>query len=158
MINIGIVSHKGTKMTITICCSAAFFKDAVEISKELKSLGHKTLLPGVAKEMAKSGDFDVEKYKTWHKNEKDFGKKTILVKKHIKEVEKADAILVINNRKHDIEGYIGGNTLIEMAIAFYLKKPVYLLHKAPDKKFMLYEEIMALNPIMINGNLRKIRR
>ena len=145
-------------MKITICCSASFFKEANEIGKELEMLGFDVFLPLTAIKMAKSGNYDVKKVKTWFADKNDFSKKTRLIWKHFTEIEKADAILVINNKKHNVEGYIGGNTLIEMAIAFYLKKPIYILNNVTDKKFMLYEEIMALNPIFLNGDFSKIVR
>lgn len=143
-------------MKIAICCSASFFKDVNEVAKKLTKMGLGVAVPYSVHQMAKSGDYGVSKVKTWLKNEKDFSKKTILMNKHIKEIEKADAILVINNRKNNVDGYIGGNTLIEMAIAFYLKKPIYVLNYVMDRKFLLYEEIMALKLIFIDGDLRKI--
>jgi hypothetical protein len=73
---------------------------------------------------------------------------------HFKKIEWCNAILVLNYSKNDIEGYIGANTLIEMGLALYLKKLIYLLNPVPDISYK--EEILGMQPIVLNGNLDKI--
>ena len=141
--------------TITLCSSADFFKELIEIGVQLEARGFKIKLPLTAVKMKKSGDFNVAKYKTWFKNPNDYKKKAFLTKSHFDKVRSGDAILVVNNEKRGISGYIGGATLMEMAIASYLKKPIYVLNGVL-KKSLLYEEIMGLKPIFINGDLSKI--
>ena len=68
---------------------------------------------------------------------------------NFKKVIESDAILVVNKRKNGLKGYVGGNTLIEMTVAYLYKKPIFLLQK-PDKKLFCYEEIMGLQPIFPN--------
>lgn len=67
----------------------------------------------------------------------------------------ADAILVLNYEKHGVQNYIGGNVLMEMALAFYLKKPIYILNEIPEQSNFL-EEIIGLNPIVLRGDLKKL--
>lgn len=43
-------------------------------------------------------------------------------------IEDADILLVVNDRKHDIDGYVGTNTLIEIGMAYALQTPIYLLN------------------------------
>jgi len=45
------------KKAITVCSSASFFKQALEVEKELKALGFTVKLPYTAHVMKKSGDF-----------------------------------------------------------------------------------------------------
>lgn len=141
---------------ITICSSASFYKEVLEIEKKLQKLGFKVIVPMTAKKMQKSGNFNVEKYKTWFKNPKDYKYKKYLMKKHFKKVIKADAILVVNNRKKGIDGYIGANGLMEMAIAFHYKKPIYLLNRIEDD-FWFKEEILGMFPIFLNGKIENIK-
>jgi len=69
-------------------------------------------------------------------------------------LKKPDAILVINYPKKGIEGYIGGNTFLEMGYAFGLKKKIFVLFPLPH---MDYEaEMHAMEPMVLDGDLGKI--
>lgn len=76
---------------------------------------------------------------------------------HFKEIEKADAILVANYEKGKIKGYIGGNTLMEITLAFYLKKPIFILNNI-SKDSLIWEEIYGVNPIFLDGKADNIRQ
>ncbi len=140
---------------ITICCSASFYRQVLEVQKELRKKGFRVLIPRTVHTMKKSGDFNVGTYKTWYKNSADYHKKTKLMRAHFKKVMKGDAILVLNYEKNGMKGYIGGNGLMEMALAFHYKKPIYVLNPVPDSS-PLYEEILGMNPIFLNGDLANI--
>lgn len=144
-----------SKKIITICCSAAFYKHAAELSDELKAKGYKVIIPSTAHKMRANNDYEVNHYKTWYKNAKDFTKKRSLMDGHFAEVEKADAILVINDEKKGIKGYIGPNGLMEMALAYYLRKPIFILNKVP-KTNSVYEEAHGMGNIMLDGDVSKI--
>ncbi len=77
------------------------------------------------------------------------------MKGHFNEVVKGDAILVINNEKHGINNYIGGNVLMEMALAFHLDKPIYILNELPDESSFL-EEIIGMNPTVLHGKYENL--
>ena len=142
------------KKTIVICSSASFYKNVIQVEKDLKKLGFFVKIPNVANHMKKTGDFDVSKIKTWVKNPKDYDKKNALMVTHFKKIKVSDAILVVNNKKNNIDGYIGGNVLLEMMIAYEYKKPIYIMH--PVSEYLLTEEVYGLLPIFINGDLTKI--
>jgi len=146
-----IKSHK----IITICASASFYKDALEIGEQLKKLGFEVNIPRTAYKMKKSGNFNVNDYKTWFPNKDDYRKKTKLMTDHFKKVVKADAILVVNNKKNGIPGYIGGNVLMEMTLAHYLKKKIFVWNDI-DSNLQTEEEVRGLNPIFIKQDLSKI--
>ena len=69
---------------------------------------------------------------------------------NMKNVEICDALLILNYSHRNIENYIGGNSFVEMCIAFYLGKPIYLLNDIP-KDMPYTEEIKALYPIVIHS-------
>ena len=141
--------------TITICSSASFFKECITIAKSLEKKGYIALLPETAQKMQDSNDFEVSHYKTWQITQQDFPKKAILIQNHFDKIVQADAVLIVNNKKHDIEGYIGGNTLMEMALAFYLKKPIYMLNEISSE--LLYkQEVMGMKPIFLQGDVSRI--
>ena len=119
-------------------------------------MGFKAVIPLTANKMKRSGDFRVETYKTWYKKAEDYKRKAYLTKMHFKEVAKGDIILVANYEKKGKKGYIGGATLNEMAIAFYLKKPIYILNPI-DQSSSFKEEILGMFPAIIKGDLSKIK-
>ncbi len=141
--------------TITICSSANFYKQAVSIQSELEALGYKVIVPATAMRMQQTGNFDVEQSKTWFNYPSDYHKKTALMRGHFDEVQKGDAILVLNYEKHGTQNYIGGNVLMEMALAFHLRKPIYLLNSIPNESSFI-EEIIGLQPIVLNGKFKDI--
>ncbi len=144
------------KKTIVVCSSASFYENVIKIQNELKDLGFKVVVPLTANKMKKTGDFKVETYKTWMERPEDYKRKAYLTKKHFIEVEKGDAILVLNYKKNGKNGYIGGAVLMEMAIAFYLKKPIYILNPI-DESSKYKEELYGMFPKIINGDLSKIK-
>ena len=138
--------------TITICSSASFYRQAVDVEQQLTDAGYKVILPATARIMQKTGDYDVAHYKTWYDDPSQFHKKADLVRRHFDEVAKGDCTLVLNYQKHGIDNYIGGNVLMEMAIAFYLKKPIYILNGLPEDSSYL-EEIQGMEPVLLRGDL-----
>ncbi|MDP2671733.1 MAG: hypothetical protein Q8P13_04745 [bacterium] len=147
---------KTSKKTITLCSSAYFYRDVLSTEKELKKLGFKVKIPFIARKMQRSNDFDVSKVRTWLNNPDDYKIKTKLMKQHFKKVIESDAILVLNHTKKDIEGYIGGNVLLEMLVAYLHKKPIFILNYVADE-LMLKEEILGLNPIFVENDLERVK-
>jgi hypothetical protein len=142
--------------TITICTSVNFYKQAAEVEAQLERLGYKVLLPETAYRMKETGDYDADRHRTWLKNPDDYHKKTAFIKGHFPKIEQGDAILVLNYEKHGISNYIGGNVLIEMGVAFYLNKQIFVLNDIP-KESSFYEELVGMNPIVLNGTLGDIK-
>ncbi len=57
--------------------------------------------------------------------------------------------------KRGVNGYIGGNTLIEIGVAFYLKKKIYILNPV-SSELSYKQEIMGMKPVMLNNNFSLI--
>lgn len=134
-------------MIIAICGSMTFHKEAIEIKKKLDEMGHTALLPHV-----EYGDF----HEVRNKDEKKWNElKPQFIRDHFEKIKKAEAVLVLNYEKNGIENYIGGNTAFELAIAFDLNKKMFLLNPIP-KGLPYTEELEAIKPIVIDGDLRKI--
>lgn len=142
---------------IVICSSAAFYKHVAELAPAIDALGFEAVIPKTARKMAETGNFDVASYKTWYDDAADYDKKADLMRAHFDEITAGDAILVINDEKHGVPGYIGPNVLMEMSLAWYQKKPIYLLNPFPDDS-PFEEEIKGMNPIILNGDLSAMRQ
>ncbi|OGM60778.1 hypothetical protein A2892_01915 [Candidatus Woesebacteria bacterium RIFCSPLOWO2_01_FULL_39_10b] len=80
-----------------------------------------------------------------------------LIKKHYNEIKDGDAILVINKSKNGIKNYIGGNSFLEMGFAYILNKKIYTLNDLPDSLPIFYQELIAMQPISLRGDLNKIK-
>lgn len=144
------------KGTVALCSSASFYRELLDVAGCLEKKGYKVIMPAAAGHMRKRGDFNVMHYKTWFKTPADFKKKSALIKEHFREIKRSDKVLVLNYEKKGMKGYIGGNVLMEMAVAFFLKKPIYVINPV-SKKSNLYEEIMAMQPRFLKRNLNNLK-
>ena len=144
-------------MKITICGSTAFILEMEAVKKQLASFGHLAAMPPV--------EFTDGDGKKWHtldyykfKKTNPFSDPAFLnnhtqrIIDHFKEVEWSEAVLITNYDKDGIKNYIGPNTLMEMGVAFYLKKPIYLLNPIPEIAWK--EEILGMKPMVINRDLK----
>lgn len=144
------------KKTIVICASVSFYKQVIEFRDRLQKKGFKVIVPKLAEVMEQSGDYNFENHKKNYPG-KDFDKgKRDAIKRHFKKIEKADLLLVLNYDKKGIKGYIGGNVLMEMGLAFYLGKPIYILNKT-IREHSLSDEIFAMQPVFLDGELENIK-
>ena len=136
-------------MKILICCSKAFYGKIDGIKSELEEKGHSILLPNSHDNPGREYEIlnkDVEEHAKWK------GEMFRLSEQKIKEV---DALLVLNYEKKGQANYIGGATLLEMYDAFRQGKPIFMMNPAPEN--MLKDEVVGLNPILINGDLDKVK-
>ncbi len=131
-------------MNITLCGSFAFFKQMETIKTQLEESGHNVKMPELAEVDVQA---DPLKNNTSLKAE--------AMHEHFKKIEWADAILVVNEEKKEISGYIGANTLIEMGVAFYLNKSIYLLNEVPN--IGSREEILGMCPFILEGDIMLLR-
>lgn len=145
-----------SKPIITICSSANFYRQAVEIQDRLTRQGLEVIVPHVATKMKETGDYEVSHYKTWFADANDYHKKAEYMRAHFDKVALADAILVVNFEKRGIQNYIGANVLMEMALAFYLKKKIFILNELPEKS-AFEEEILGMQPIVLHGDADRLK-
>lgn len=122
-------------MKITICGSIGFLEKMYDIQKQLICNKNTVYIPE-----------EDEQYKIFYKNNARIDKEHYFTKRHLEKIKKSDAILVVNEKKNDIQGYIGIGTIIELAYAFALNKSIFILHPL-DSKHVYYAEILALNLI-----------
>lgn len=138
-------------MTIAICGSLTFYKEMRRLQAELSSLGHTALVPKSLDLIEQKG---FQKPKTIAER-LEAEKEHNFIGEHFKKIQESDAILVANYDKDGITGYIGGNTFLEMGIAFYLGKKIYLLHSVPTMPYSELE-MHAMRPVILHGNLANI--
>lgn len=148
-------------MIITICGSIAHIDRMIEYQKTLELAHHVVHIPAFvahdekgrpmdSKEfyrIRKSGQMDI----AWFEEEK-----SRAMRQHFDYIAQSDAILVVNEEKNGIAGYIGGNTLMEMGLAFYLNKKIYLTHPIPELSYK--EEIVGMIPEVLDHEMFQLIR
>lgn len=137
-------------MRLAVCGSLTFHNELRAAARTLESLGYIAIVPKSLALIEHEGYIKpvTVQERLIAEARYDF------IREHFKHIESSDAILVVNPNHNDIEGYIGGNTFLEMGIAFYLGKPIYLLYAIPHMSYEL--ELASMHPILIQGDLSKI--
>lgn len=145
-------------MKITICGSVAFFQEMLDAQKQLQDLGHEVKIIETQIPDEQGNMIPVTEYYKIRKSGQDkdwiWDRKKKGMMWHFEKIAWGDAILVLNYDKNDIENYVGPNTLIEMGLALYLDKKVYLLNPVPEMKCK--EEILGTRPVILNSDLSVI--
>lgn len=153
-------------MKITICGSIGFYKEMELARDELIKLGHEVKIPELALEVPQEfgggkkvyfGQYieqngGIDAFEPGHKI---WDLKEGAINDHYEKIDWSDSILVINHEKRGIQGYVGGNTLIEIGVAFYQKKKIYILNPV-SSELSYKQEILGMKPVVLNGDLSKI--
>lgn len=137
-------------MKIGVVGSMQYTERMLDLRDRLGSLGHEAFISYLAGSFVGKTDSEKEKIKLRQKNDMD------AIRSFWRQMQGADAILVANYDKHGIENYIGGNTFLEIGFAHVLDQKIFMLNPIPDMPHYK-TEIVAMRPIVINGDLTKIK-
>jgi hypothetical protein len=136
-------------MKIGIIGSMQFTDKMVEIKNGLDKIGHKAFLTDLHKSMVGKNENEIEKIKLHQKYNMD------AIREFWREMQGADAVLVLNLDKNGIKNYVGGNTLMEIGFAHVLNQKIFMLNPIPEMPYCK-TEIEAVKPIIIGGDLKRI--
>ena len=128
----------------------AFAKEMIDAQKQLEKTGHVCFVP--------DGTYEYVENRVKKVGGSEGAKRKIandLIRKHYNLINNSDAILVLNYEKKRIRNYIGGNSFLEIGYAYILGKKIFLMNDIPEIE-LIKQEIEAIQPIIINGNLNKI--
>lgn len=141
-----VEEFKPQKSNIAICGSMAHKDLWMPIIEQLRAIGLTVSTP----ELSEARD--------WSKftDDKIATEKGLLIRRHFANIATADAVLIANFKKNDIENYIGSNTFLEMCAGFIYNKPIYLSNPVPKQQN--YEELLALKPIVLGGDLSQLEK
>ena len=140
-------------MKILIICSKRFYGNIPNIKDKLEQKNIQVFLPNCY-------DDPKTEERMWNLGrEKHQEFKAQMYKQSEETIKNMDAVLVLNFDKITDEkiekNYIGGATFLEIYEAYRLNKKIYLYNDIPEG--MLYDEIQGFAPIIINGDLSKIK-
>ena len=138
-------------MKIMICASITFAKSMLEIKEKLEKQGHTVLISDDAPFYSESPETKLS-----FDEELKLAKEQDILNKALNKVSQSDAILVLNYEKNNIKGYLGTSVLMELAVAYHLKKKIFLLNEI-DKTQNYALEVELINPVILNGDLEKIK-
>ncbi len=140
-------------MKIMIIGSMAFAEDMIRAKKILQNLGHRVDVPTGISDHLKDKKF-VDKLD----ENFEYCVKTNVMKKCFGKVAKSDAVLVVNNKRKNINGYIGTSALMELGIAHHLNKKIFLLNEIPSWKEQRWaHEVLIMQPVILNGDFSRIK-
>lgn len=145
-------------MKITICNSVKFWQEAKNAKEELDKLGHDVLTHPMEVDFRgkKVPVFEYYKARKEGWDDEIESMKEYFIREHLEKIKNSDAIVVLNIDKDGKKNYIGGNTLIEMGLAFFLRKKIFLFNQIPEE-LSYAEEIKGMKPIILNGDLSKVK-
>lgn len=135
-------------MKIFITASKTAYDKVEDIKSQLENAGHTVSPPNGFNDANQEADtklLTADEYSSW---------KAEMIREDGRIVAAHDAVLALNYEKHGVANYIGGATFLEMFKAFDLGKKIYLYNPIPDG--MLTDEIIGLQPIVIDGDLSLI--
>lgn len=130
--------------TIVLSASVTAYKKVIEVKHQLENMGFEVSAPDLALKMEEHNDYSL--------SNETAEEKIAAMRDHYDKIAKGDALLVINEPKNGLEGYIGPSVLIEMGLAFYLRKPIYLLYPM-DPSLPARCEIDLMTTAVLNGDL-----
>jgi len=136
-------------MKIIVCASVSAADEVLDAKRTLESMGHEVEIPtGIKDALLRKRTEVSSEEKASDKIAHD------VIRDYFEKMKRYDAVLIVNPPKRGVEGYIGGNTLIEMAFAHVLGKKLYALHPLPDLPYA--SELLATQPIILSGDLSAI--
>jgi nucleoside 2-deoxyribosyltransferase len=136
-------------MIVVLAGSMTAAPTMISLEKRLTTAGHDVILPEFTTTYAQMPDD--ERANEAARNKVHFD----LIRKYFALISKGDCLLVVNEKRKGIQGYVGGNTLIEMGFAHALRKPVYLLHDIPAMDYT--DEIRAMTTDVLAGDIKRLR-
>ena len=137
-------------MKIIICGSITAAEEILDIKKTLEAAGNEVEIPhGVKNAEYHSRTELPSEEKADDKIQND------VIKAYFEKIKLYDAVLVVNPEKRGVAGYIGGNTLIEIAFGHVLGKRLFVLYPLPDLSYTA--EILAMQPVVLHGSLLELK-
>ena len=85
-----------------------------------------------------------------------FCKETGIMKKFFDEIAVSEAVVFLNYDKKWVSGYIGASVLMEIGIAYYLGKKIFLTNPIDTSQGYALE-VLLTNPIILDWDLSKIQ-
>jgi len=142
---------------IVVCGSLDFTREIGKIRKSLLKMGFEVVVPKTSRDVL-DGELSLERVLAEKQSGEIVGRAREVdpLNYYYREIMDSDCVLVLNLDKDGVEGYVGGNTLIEMGFAYVLDKEIYLWKDVPDMGYT--DEILLMEPEVLGGDLSKLKK
>lgn len=137
-------------MKIGVGGSMQHIEKILEIAEKLQAQGHEVFTPQNPSRYVGKTDEEKEVAKLDEKYNHD------AIREFWKPMQDADALVVANYDKNGVKNYVGGNAFLEMGFAHVLGMKIFLINPIPENPYY-GTEIIAMKPIVLNGDLSKIK-
>mmetsp|Transcript_45544 Transcript_45544/g.106495 ORF Transcript_45544/g.106495 Transcript_45544/m.106495 type:complete len:346 (+) Transcript_45544:73-1110(+) len=137
---------------VMILSSMKFVEDIVAKRRELQAMGFRVSVPDDTDLMLSNpGLADDLEADLKHVIEQD------VLRKGFNLVAAADSVLVLNHAKNGIDGYIGTSVLMELAIAHFSHKPIFLLFPTPSfHEHRWAHEVAMMRTWCLHGDVSRL--
>lgn len=140
-------------MKIFIIGSMHFAKEMLEAKKSLEEKGHEVGVPCDTKTFVDNPEMTTDNHEQNYK----WCVENDILRKCFDLIADSDAVLLLNYPRNGINGYVGASGVMEVGLAYYLKKKIYLLYPPPSPtEVKSSHEILIMQPIILNGDLNLI--
>lgn len=134
-------------MKLLIICSKSFYSKIPQIKQKVEQKNIEVFLPNCYDAPQTEAKYrGTDKHSSW---------KASMIKRSEQVISNMDAVLVLNFDKNGVSNYIGGATFLEMYNAFKLGKKIYMYNQIQEG--ILKDEIIGFSPVILNGDLDKIK-
>lgn len=140
-------------MKLMISGSMTFAHDILALQKKLEKLGHTVALPlGMEPHLTDTAFTDNLE------EDVEYCIKNDVIRRNFEQIKNQDAMLVFNKKKNDTQGYMGVSMLMELAIAYFLKKKIFILYDIPHfRQHRWAHEVTIMQPTFLHENLENIK-
>lgn len=142
-------------MKIVLCGSMHFAKEMNDTKTELEKMNHEVVLPGDIDECLENPGLKTS-FENDLESELNHCLAQDLLMEGFEKISNSEATLFVNYPKNGIKGYIGASGLMELAVAFFLRKKIFLLYPI-DRTQKCALEVELTKPIILNGDLNRIK-
>ena len=142
-------------MKIYVLGSTSFRKEMIDVKNQLCALGLNGWIHPDYEAFSRGEKQDI--LDRWQNGEHvSLKREYSYLHQHYKNILESDAVLIVNEEKNGVKNYIGGNVLMEMGQAHVNNKKIFLLNNIP-LEVPYIDEIKAIDPICLQGNLSRIK-
>ncbi|MFA6522241.1 MAG: hypothetical protein WCT24_01450 [Patescibacteria group bacterium] len=135
-------------MKIMLCGSMSFAKEMLDVQAQLSKMGHEVFVPCDAElHVEDSGLIDDLTVDRAHLIENN------VMKRCFDLLAQSDSVVFLNYPKNGVDGYIGTSSLMEMGLAYYLGKEIFLLFAHPNPEDHRWaHEVASFQPTILHGD------
>lgn len=126
-----------------------------EVKKELEKKGHTVFVPNDTQDCIENPELK-NNFENDLESELEHCFENDVLGDAFNKIEESDVMIHLNYPKNGINGYVEPSGLMEVGVAFHLKKKIFLMQDV-NKERKCALEIMLTRPVILDGDLSGIK-